>query len=94
MSAATAAPNANAVSFSQLTGIPITSAASGSSRSERQARPVREWLTKRSATNTTSEERERDVEVRDGEDPGVLHGEVVPEEAERVDAAGSRSARP
>jgi len=35
--------------ISVLIGIPITSAASGSSRSERQARPVRERLTKRSA---------------------------------------------
>ena len=39
---ATAAPNMKANSFSRLTGIPISSAASGSSRSDRQARPVRE----------------------------------------------------
>ena len=39
-----------AMSFSRLTGMPIASAASGSSRSERHARPVREWLTKCSAT--------------------------------------------
>ena len=50
VSAATAAPKLNAISLSRLTGMPIASAASGSSRSERQARPVREWLTKCSAT--------------------------------------------
>ena len=49
VSAATEAPNANAISFSRLTGIPITSAASGSSRSERHARPVRESLRRWSA---------------------------------------------
>ena len=54
VSAAIAAPNAKLISFSQLTGIPITSAASGSSRSERHARPVRERFTKRSATKTTT----------------------------------------
>ena len=54
VSAATAAPKAKLISFSQFTGMPITSAASGSSRSERHARPVREWLRKRSATNTTA----------------------------------------
>ena len=43
--AATAAPNAKLISFSQLTGIPIASAASGSSRNERQARPVRDSFT-------------------------------------------------
>ena len=56
VSAATAAPNEKAISFSQLTGIPIISAASGSSRSERQARPVRERFTNRSATKTTHED--------------------------------------
>ena len=54
VSAATAAPNAKLISFSQLTGMPIASAASGSSRCDRQARPVREWFTKRSATKTTA----------------------------------------
>ena len=54
MSAATAAPKAKLISFSQLTGMPIASAASGSSRCERQARPVRERLTNRSATKTTA----------------------------------------
>ena len=49
VSAAMAAPKLNAMSLSRLTGMPIASAASGSSRSERQARPVREWLTKCSA---------------------------------------------
>ena len=50
LSAAIAAPKAKLISFSELTGMPITSAASESSRSERQARPVLERLTKRSAT--------------------------------------------
>ena len=63
VSAATAAPNAKLISFSQLTGMPITSAASESSRSDRHARPVREWLTKRSAMKTTTKHGERDVEV-------------------------------
>ena len=31
------------------------------------------------------EERERDVEIRDGEDAAVLDGQVVAEEVERVD---------
>ncbi len=44
------APNANAISLSRLTGMPISSAASGSSRSDRHARPVRESLRRRSAT--------------------------------------------
>ena len=44
--AATEAPKANAISFSRLTGIPINSAASGSSRRERHARPVRESLSR------------------------------------------------
>ena len=48
--AAIAAPKEKLISFSELTGMPITSAASGSSRSDRQARPVRERLTKRRAT--------------------------------------------
>ena len=46
VSPATPAPNANATSFNRLTGIPISSAASESSRSERHARPVREMLTR------------------------------------------------
>ena len=50
VSAATAAPKEKLISFSQLTGMPITSAASGSSRSDRHARPVRDSLTSRSAT--------------------------------------------
>ena len=50
VSAATAAPNANAISLSRATGMPITSAASGSSRSERHARPVRESFRRWSAT--------------------------------------------
>ena len=54
MSAATAAPKEKLISFSQLTGMPIASAASGSSRCERHARPVRELFTNRSATNTTA----------------------------------------
>ena len=54
VSAAIEAPNAKLNSLSQLTGIPITSAASGSSRSERHARPVRERFTKRSRTKTTT----------------------------------------
>ena len=54
MSAATAAPKAKLSSFSQFTGIPITSAASGSSRCDRHARPVRDWFTNRSATKTTA----------------------------------------
>ena len=45
-SPAIAAPPANAISFNQLTGIPISSAASGSSRSDFQARPVRDWSTR------------------------------------------------
>ena len=72
VSAATAAPVAKLISFSQFTGIPITSAASGSSRSDRQARPVRERFTKRSATKTTRKTAERDVVVRDREDALVL----------------------
>ena len=52
--AATPAPKAKAVSFSQLTGMPISSAASESSRSDRHARPVRDAFTKRSATKTTT----------------------------------------
>ena len=46
------APNANAISFKRLTGMLIASAASGSSRRARQARPVRDSLTKWSATRT------------------------------------------
>ncbi len=43
---ATAAPVANAISFSRRIGTVIISAASGSSRSARQARPVREASTR------------------------------------------------
>ena len=49
----TAAPQTNASSFSRLTGMLITSAARGSSRSARQARPVRESLTNMSKTKKT-----------------------------------------
>jgi hypothetical protein len=52
VSAATAAPKLNAISLRRLIGIPIASAARESSRRERQARPVRDWLTKCSATYT------------------------------------------
>ena len=47
-SAATMAPNAKAISFTRLTGIVIDAAASGSSRTARQARPVREVSSSRS----------------------------------------------
>ena len=63
VSAAIAAPKAKLISFSELTGMPITSAASGSSRSDRQARPVRERFTKRSGDVDDDEERQHDVEV-------------------------------
>ena len=43
---AIAAPMANASSFIRLTGIVMSSAASGSSRTARQARPVRESFRK------------------------------------------------
>ena len=43
----------NASSFSRFTGMLITSAASGSSRTARQARPVRDLLTSASATTTS-----------------------------------------
>ena len=52
--AAVAAPKAKAISFSQLTGMPISSAASESSRNDRHARPVRDSFTNRSAMNTTT----------------------------------------
>ena len=81
-SAATAAPKANASSFSQLTGMPITSAASGSSRCERQARPVARPFTKRSATNTISEHAERDeVVARSANAPAVLDRDVWPKKS-------------
>ena len=54
VSAATPAPKLNAVSLSRLTGMPIASAASGSSRSDRHARPVRDWFTKCSAAYATA----------------------------------------
>ncbi len=41
-SAAIIAPRANAISLTRLTGIVIAAAASGSSRTARQARPVRD----------------------------------------------------
>ncbi len=50
-----AAPNEKAMSLSQLTGMPITSAASGSSRIDRQARPVRDVFERGAgATKTTT----------------------------------------
>ena len=93
VSAATDAPNAKLISFSQLTGMPIASAASGSSRCDRQARPGAREVHEAERDEDDDEEGERDVEVGDGEDAAVLDGEVVAEEVERVDAAGSRSAR-
>ena len=52
------APKLNAMIFSRLTGMPISSAASGSSREDFQARPVldslRKWSTIRSSTTTPS----------------------------------------
>ena len=47
------APKAKAMILSRLTGIPISSAASGSSREAFQARPVRDSLRKWSTTRTT-----------------------------------------
>jgi hypothetical protein len=43
---AVAAPNMKASNFSRLTGMLIASAAKGSSRKARHARPVRDPLTK------------------------------------------------
>jgi hypothetical protein len=51
---AIAAPNANAISLRRLTGMLIASAASGSSRSARHARPVRDSLTKWSPARTST----------------------------------------
>ena len=55
---AMAAPNMNARIFIRLTGMVITSAASESSRSARQARPVRDsfsrWRPTKTSVNTTS----------------------------------------
>ncbi len=48
-SAATTAPKLNAISFTRFTGIVIIPAASGSSRTARQARPVREVSSRWSA---------------------------------------------
>ncbi len=53
-SAATMAPNANAISFTRFTGIVIDAAASGSSRTARQARPVREVSSSRSTAIVTT----------------------------------------
>ena len=52
--AATAAPNANAISLTRFTGIVIDAAASGSSRTARQARPVREVSSSRSTPMVTA----------------------------------------
>ena len=43
---AIAAPNENAISFNRFTGMPMSSAASESSRSDFQARPVRDASTR------------------------------------------------
>ena len=53
-SAATMAAQANADSFTRLTGIVIAAAASGSSRTARQARPVREYSSSRSTAIVTT----------------------------------------
>ena len=57
------APQANAMSFRRLTGMPISSAASGSSRSDFHARPVRDWSTRYTAREHDQEGDERDVVV-------------------------------
>ena len=85
VSAATAAPNEKLKSFSQLTGMPIASAASGSSRSERQARPVRELLTNRSATKTTTKNASATYRYETAKTPPCCDRQLVAEEAERVD---------
>ena len=54
VSPATPAPNAKASNFSQFTGIPSSCAAIESSRIERQALPVRDWLTSQSTTTTAT----------------------------------------
>ncbi len=48
------APKLNAMIFSRLTGMPIISAARGSSREDFQARPVRLSLTKWRTTRTSA----------------------------------------
>ena len=47
------APQANAISFSRFTGIPISSAARGSSRSDFHARPVRDRSTRYIASSSS-----------------------------------------
>ena len=53
-SAATIAPKAKAISLTRLTGIVIDAAASGSSRTARHARPVREVSSSRSTAIVTT----------------------------------------
>ena len=53
-SPAIAAPKPNAMIFSRLTGMPITSAASGSSREAFHARPVRDCAMHQSTIRTTT----------------------------------------
>ena len=86
VSAATAAPHENASSFSQLTGMPIASAASGSSRSERHARPVRELFSSRSATNTTTKIASATYRYETAKTPLCCGRQLVPAgQAEGVD---------
>ena len=54
VSPAIAAPSEKASSLSRLTGIPISSAASGSSRRARHDRPIRERESDQSAAATTT----------------------------------------
>ena len=80
--------NTNASSFSRLTGMLITSAARGSSRSARHARPVRESLTNMSRTKKTRHADQQEVVLPLG------RVDRVAEEVERVDVRDSiRSTR-
>ena len=95
-------------SFSRKTGIPISSAASGSSRSDRQARPVRESSSeveprsrrrtrrarRRSSRGPTWIVQPEGVEVVDAGDPVRAAGEVDRGvEARRRDPVGVRDER-
>ena len=57
------APNANAISLTRSTGIVIDAAASGSSRTARQARPVREVWSSRSTAIVADEQDDEQVVV-------------------------------
>ena len=78
-SAATIAPNANAISFTRLTGIVIDAAASGSSRTARQARPVREVLEQPQHRHRHHQHDHQQVVV------ARVGGELYPKRLDRVD---------